>query len=140
MRENDGYLCNDRYTENVDNSKIEVADLFKLDEKSMFSVKIGSSSNLIYVIDQSLIPLKMIDNGEIREMENERVNELNKDDIENVYLWFILTRKTKLPIRNGKPDLNVINSISLKNRIDYWKKEVIMSRRNPKIRINYITF
>lgn len=140
LRENEGYICNDRYIENVDNSKIEVADLFKLEEKSMFSVKIGSASNLIYVIDQSLFPLKMIDNGEIRNMENERIKELNKKDIENVYLWLVLTRKRKLPIRDGKPDLNEINSITLKNRIDYWKKEVIMSRRNPKIRINYISF
>ncbi len=140
LREEDGFICNDRFKDYVDSYDIEVADLFKLDEKSMFSVKIGGASNLIYVVDQSLIPLKLIDNGEIRDIENDEIPELNKDSIKNVYLWLILTRKTKLPVRNGKPDLNEINSISLKNRIDYWKKEVIKSRRNPKIRINYIDF
>lgn len=140
LREHDGFICNDRFNDGVDKYNIEVADLFKLDEKSMFSVKIGGGSSLIYVIDQSLLPMKMIDNGKIRELKNDELPEIKKDTIKNVYLWLILTRKTKLPILNGKPDLNEFKSISLKNRIDYWKKEVIMSRRNPKIRINYIDF
>lgn len=96
LREDDGFICNDRNKDYIENSEIEVADLFKLDEKSMFSVKIGSSSNLNYVVDQSLLALKMIDNGEIREIENEEIDELNKENIKDVYLWLILTRKKQI--------------------------------------------
>lgn len=140
LRERDGFICNDREIDQVDRQKLEIADLFKLDEKSMYAVKIGStSSNLSYVIDQSLTPMRMLDNGEINITNNEKINTLSKNDIENVYIWLILNR-SKLPLKNGKPDLNQFDAIILKNKIDYWKKEVIMSRRNPKIKINYITF
>lgn len=142
MREKDGYICNDTKKDSVNGHIIEVADLFKLDEKAMFSVKIGNtSSDLSYVVDQSTISIRTLDNGEIKEIQNEKIKNISKKDIENVYLWIILKRKRKLPLKkDGKVDLNKLNMLILKNKIDYWKKEVIMTRRNPKIRINYIDF
>lgn len=142
MREGDGFICNDRSMDNVKGHSIEVADLFKIDENAMYSVKIGSgSSDLSYVVDQSLIAITNLDNGEIKEIKNENINQISKNDIQDVYLWLILKRINHLPLNDeGNPDLNSLKNLILKNKIDYWKKEVIMSRRNPKIRINYINF
>ena len=140
LRKDDGFICNDRTLDTIDGHDLEIADLFKLDEKSMYAVKIGSgSANLCYVIDQSLVPMRMLDNGEIKNVKNEEIKVLNKNDIKNVYIWLILTRQ-ELPLKDGKPNLNEMDALILKNKIDYWKKEVLMSGRTPKIKINYISF
>ena len=93
------------------------------------------------VLRLALIAITNLDNGEIKEIKNENINQISKNDIQDVYLWLILKRINHLPLNDeGNPDLNSLKNLILKNKIDYWKKEVIMSRRNPKIRINYINF
>lgn len=140
LRVEDGFVCNDRHDDSIRGHKMEFADLFDVDEKSMYSVKIGSrTSNLNYVIDQSLIPLRMLDTGEINKLKNDAIGKIVKSDIKNVYLWLILDREA-LPLIDGKPDINSFNALIFKNRIVDWHNEVIKSKRIPKIKINYIDF
>ncbi|MBT2724369.1 hypothetical protein [Bacillus sp. ISL-46] len=83
---------------------------------------------LFPIVDQTLLTLKiyrhnMSDNGlEIRE----------------IGLWIILDRRTKLPLTAGKPDLNQLDMLILKNKIDHWKKEVRLLGYRPVIHINYV--
>ena len=106
--------------------KIELMDLYK--DKTMFAVKIGkSSAKLSYVVDQSISALKMYKHNQLKDMP-----EINK-----VAIWIILKRKIHLPERNGQPDLSILKMITLKNRLDEWKKEVRILGYSPIIYLNY---
>ncbi|WLD93355.1 DUF6119 family protein [Alkalihalobacillus sp. AL-G] len=105
--------------------KLEVADLYK--DTSIYSVKFGNSSGkLCYAIDQSIEAIKAYHRRDI-EFENK---------IENVYIWFVLERNP-LPLNNGVPDINELEMLILKNKLDQWKKEVRLLGYQPKIRVNY---
>jgi len=108
---------------------IEKMDLYEKQTKTMFAVKKGrASSELCYAIDQSLTSLKMYKHGQIEDMP----------DVENVGLWFILERKEHLTMKNeNEVNLCELDMLMLKNRIDQWKKEVMLSGLKPIIYINY---
>ena len=59
------------------------------------------------------------------------------EQIEDVYLWLVLDRGD-LPINEGIPDINDLNMLIFKNKLDNWKKEVRLLGYRPKIRINYL--
>ena len=101
-------------------------DLYK--DKTMFAVKIGNaSSKLCYAVDQSITALKMYK------------SKMFKDalEVENVAIWLILERKSRLKEKNGSIDINELDMLMLKNRIDSWKKNVRLLGYKPIIYINY---
>ena len=121
-----GFAIYERELEQIKGEKIELMDLYK--DKTMFAVKIGkSSAKLSYVVDQSISALKMYKHNQLKDMP-----EINK-----VAIWIILKRKIHLPERNGQPDLSILKMITLKNRLDEWKKEVRILGYSPIIYLNY---
>lgn len=123
LREENGFENYDREIESVDGNKYELMDLYK--NNTMYAVKIGdSSSKLCYALDQSIVGMKMLKN--------------NTDKVvEKIGIWLVLDRNKKLKVKNGVVDLNDLDMLMLKNRIDSWKKEVRLSGYKPIIKINY---
>ncbi len=122
----DGFKNFDRQEKTVGNTNIEVMDLYK--QECMYAVKIGNSSGkLCYAVDQSLTSLKMLRMGELTDMP----------PITKVALWFVLERKDHIEDEDGKPDIDALEMLMLKNRLDQWKKEVRLQGYKPIIYINY---
>ena len=124
-------ICLDRVENNINGQKYEFTDL--LDEKNhrLYAVKIGdNSSNLSYVIDQSLIGLKALDDGE--------VDNYCKSDVEEVGLWLIFKKDVGYcKIEDNRLDWKNLNLLTLKSKIADWKKQVLLTGRKPIININY---
>lgn len=127
-KKEDGFQIFDRVFTNFDGKKIELMDLFK--NNTMFAVKIGrSSSDLCYAVTQSLSSLTAF-----------RYNKASDALlIDTVALWLILERKNHIEDKNGKPDLKQLDMLMLLNRLDEWKKSVLLNGFRPKIYINYRT-
>lgn len=116
----------DRTLISIDKHKFEVMDLYK--DNTMYTVKFGNASGkLCYAVDQSLEAIKAYKKGLIN---------LPGVTIKEVCLWLVLERE-ELPLLNGTPNINAMNMLILKNKIDLWKKEVRMMGFIPSIRINY---
>lgn len=123
-----GFVNYDRDEVRVGGSKVEVMDLYK--EGMMCAVKIGNaSSKLCYAVDQSLTALKLYKKHQLPQMP----------EITTIVLWFILERKDHIEDENGYPQLEQLEMLMLKNRIDQWKKEVRLQGLKPLIYINYRT-
>ncbi|MBM7666098.1 uncharacterized protein (TIGR04141 family) [Solibacillus kalamii] len=129
LRKEDGFELYDRQNVKVINSNVELMDLYK--DETMFAVKIGSaSSDLCYAIDQSLASLKVY--------KHRLAKDKDLIPIKNIAIWLILERKTELELIDCiKPDINQLDMLMLKNRLDHWKKEVRLNGYNPIININY---
>lgn len=129
MREEvDGFVNYDRDEVRVGGTKVEVMDLYK--EGMMCAVKIGNtSSKLCYAVDQSLTALKLYKKGQLPQIP----------EISTVVLWFVLERKDHIEDEKGCPQLERLNMLMLKNRLDQWKKEVRLQGLKPLIYINYRT-
>jgi len=122
----DGFQNFDRITKAVGGAEIEVMDLYR--DGMMLSVKFGNASGkLCYAIDQSLTALKLYKKGALPEMPR----------ITTVVLWLVLEREQHIEGPNGIPDLNKLNMLMLKNRLDQWKKEVRLVGMRPLVYINY---
>lgn len=52
-------------------------------------------------------------------------------------LWFVLERSEHIEDETGRPDLNKLDMLLLKNRLDNWKKEVRLLGIKPLVYINY---
>ncbi len=129
LRGRDGFQNFDRETTQVGNGVVEPMDLYK-EGGFVFAVKIGNSSGkLCFAIDQSLTSLKLYKQGEL----------INVPQITTVVLWFILDRREHIEDDNGIPNLNNLDMLMLKNRLDQWKKEVRLLGYKPLIYINYRT-
>lgn len=129
LRSRDGFQNFDRENAEVGNAKVEAMDLYK-DGGYIFAVKVGNTSGkLCYAIDQSLTSLKLHKHGKLTDIPQ----------ITTVVLWFILERREHIEDENGIPDLNKLEMLMLKNRIDQWKKEVRLLGYKPLIYINYRT-
>ncbi|MEK5175533.1 DUF6119 family protein [Heyndrickxia sp. FSL W8-0496] len=127
LQEKFGFTNYDRNFTRVGTATVEEMDLYK--DGTIYAVKIGNSSGkLSYVVDQSLQTLKIFKHN---------LSE-NQFEIKDIGLWIILDRRTNLPIIEGKPDLNHLDMLILKNKLDYWKKEVRLMGYIPVIRINYV--
>lgn len=124
-----GFQNFDRIEYRVGTADIELMDLYK--DRTMIAVKIGNTSaKLCYVIDQSLTSVKMYKHQQLDGMP----------EIDTVAIWLVLERQNHLPIlENGKPNINDLDMLMLKNRLDQWKKEVRLLGYIPKIYINYTT-
>ena len=124
----DGYQNFDRSISGVGGSVIEEMDLY-VDGK-MLTVKIGNTSaKLCYAVDQSLTSLKLYKKGKLPGMP----------PINTVVLWLILERANHIEGPDGIPDLNQLNMLMLKNRLDQWKKEVRIQGMSPLVYVNYRT-
>ena len=122
MEEKYGFKNYDRKIE----GNVESMDLYK--DKTMFAVKIGNtSSKLCYAVDQSITALKMYKSNMFTDAP----------EVENVAIWLLLERKTHLTEKNGNIDINELDMLMLKNRIDSWKKTVRLLGFRPIIYINY---
>lgn len=124
--ENDGFQNFDRIEERVGKSTVELMDLYK--DKTMYAVKIGnSSSKLCYAVDQSISSLRLYKHDLLE----------NMPEIDNVAIWLVLERKTKINEKNGQPNLNELDMLMLKNKLDIWKKEVRILGYTPLVYVNY---
>ena len=126
MSESFGFSCHDREEVRVGNSSVELMDLYK--DEALYAVKFGNTSSaLCYALDQSSSSMKIFKHN------------LNQDlpTIRNVCVWLILDRRNPLADVDGKPNINDLEMLMLKNRIDAWKKEVRLLGYNPVIMINY---
>lgn len=126
LRVRDGFENYDRVTTSYAGAQIELMDLYK--DNTMYAVKIGeASSTLCYAVDQSISSLKMYKHNTLEGMPT----------INNVAVWLVLKRGP-LPLnQNDQPNLNILNMIMLKNKLDSWKKEVRLQGLSPIIYINY---
>lgn len=121
-----GFQNYDRVDVKIGDCNIEVMDLYK--DGMMCAVKIGSaSSKLCYAVDQSLTALKLYKKGNLP----------NVPKINTVVLWFVLETQTHIEDVDGRPQLNQLDMLMLKNRLDQWKKEVRLQGFTPMIYINY---
>ena len=126
--ESNGFVNYDREEVRVGGSKVEVMDLYK--EGMMCAVKIGNaSSKLCYAVDQSLTALKLYKKNQLPQMP----------EITTIVLWFVLERKDHIEDEYGCPQLERLEMLMLKNRLDQWKKEVRLQGLKPLIYINYRT-
>ncbi len=127
MERDHGFQNFDRIGYSVGGAEIELMDLYK--DKTMYAVKIGNSSaKLCYAIDQSISSLKMYKHKLLNEMP----------EIDTVAVWLVLERATHIE-KNGVPDIDNLEMLMLKNRLDQWKKEVRLQGFKPLIYINYRT-
>lgn len=125
-QEQDGFQNYDRENHQVAGMDIEIMDLYH--EGCIYAVKIGNSSGkLCYVVDQSLSALKM-----------RKHNQLPFPAIHTVVVWIILDRRRHLPLIDGKPNIDTLKMLSLKNKLDQWKKEVRLQGLRPLIYVNYV--
>lgn len=124
--QDDDFQNFDRDGSRVGGSTVEEMDLYK--NGLMCAVKIGNTSaKLCYAVDQSLTSLKLYKHDQIPAMPQ----------IDTVVLWFILERQGHIEDATGKPDLNQLDMLMLRNRLDQWKKEVRLQGYRPLIYINY---
>lgn len=128
MERDYGFENHDRGTVPVGNGTVEIMDLYK--EETMFAVKIGGTSGkLCYAVDQSLEALKLYKHNQLN----------NMPVIKSVAIWFVLDRSRHIENEDGKPDINRLDMLMLKNRLDQWKKEVRLQGYTPIVYVNYRT-
>ncbi|CAI3721539.1 DUF6119 family protein [Clostridium neonatale] len=127
LADNYGFENYDRITSKIGTANIELMDVYKYN--TIFAVKIGNSSGkLCYVADQSIQSLKTYKHNLMAE----------KPLVSNVAIWIVLDRANHLNLIDGKPDINELDMLMLKNKLDSWKKEVRVLGYKPIIYINYV--
>lgn len=127
LAENYEFENYDRIESRIGTADIELMDLYK--DNTIFAVKIGSSSGkLCYVADQSIQALKAYKHNLVAE----------KPPVSNVAIWLVLDRANQLNLIDGKPDINELDMLILKNKLDSWKKEVRVLGYKPIIYVNYV--
>lgn len=110
----------------MEGHRAELMDLYG--NKTAISVKIGySSGKLSYVVDQSLEGLILIRN----------YKDLFDEEIDNVGIWLILETDKSIRDEDNNIDINKLKFLIFKNKLDYWKKEVLLMGYKPVIYINY---
>lgn len=123
----DGFELRDRGIIRLAGYPVEKMDLYK--DGTAFSVKFGNSSGkLTYVIDQSLATLDLY-----------KQRKLDEHKIERLGIWIILTNHSHIEDEGGTPHLEKLNMLMLKNKLDDWKKKVLLAGLKPVIYINYMT-
>lgn len=126
LAEEYGFQNFDRQNAFIEGNRTEPMDLYK--DGVALAVKIANtSSKLNYAVDQSLGTLKIYKHKLLPELPQ----------IDSLGVWIILRKHKELPIEDGQPDLTKLQMISLKNRLDAWKKEVRLQGYKPVIYLNY---
>ena len=111
--------------------KVRFLTIFDENDGAIYAVKAGNSSgSLAYVVDQSLYALKLLDDNQL--------TKLDKNKVSKVGLWLIFKRgDDKFPIEDNRLDWKEVKMLILKSKIADWKRQVLLSGREPIIRINY---
>ena len=126
ISDNFGFECHDREEVNVNGARIELMDLYK--DETLFAVKIGNASSVLcYVVDQSISTLKLY---------KQRILE-NLPEARRIAIWVLLDRRTRLDLVDGKPNINQLEMLAFKNKLDAWKKEVRILGYIPVVMLNY---
>ena len=126
LSENFGFECHDREDTSIGNANIELMDLYK--DETLFAVKIGSASSVLcYAVDQSINALKLYKSHILEGLPT----------VKKFGVWLLLDRRTHLDVIDGKPNINQLEMLLLKNKLDEWKKEVRVLGYTPIIKINY---
>ena len=126
MCEKFGFTCYDRVGSSVGGEIVELMDLYK--DEVIYAVKIGNtSSTLCYAVDQSTTALKLYKHRGLENMPTAK----------RFAVWLLLDRRNRLNLVNGRPDINELAMMSLKNKLDAWKKEVRILGYAPVVMINY---
>jgi len=126
LEEQHGFANFDRQLDKIGKHKMEVMDLYK--DNVMYTVKFGNaSSDLCYAVDQSLAAINAY---------KKRLINLPNIPIKEVCIWLVLER-SELSLVNGRPDINELDMLILKNKLDIWKKDVRLLGYTPTLRINY---
>lgn len=127
MERDCGFENYDRDSKSVNGAKVEIMDLYK--DKTMYAVKMGNTSaKLCYAVDQSIASLRLYKHNQLG----------NMPPIKTVAIWLVLDRTNHIE-ENGAPNINALEMLMLKNRLDQWKKEVRLQGYKPLIRVNYKT-
>lgn len=125
MERDYGFENYDRDSKSVNGAKVEIMDLYK--DKTMYAVKMGNTSaKLCYAVDQSIASLRLYKHHQLG----------NMPEIKTVAIWLVLDRTNHIE-ENGVPNINALEMLMLKNRLDQWKKEVRLQGYTPLIRVNY---
>ena len=125
MERDYGFENYDRDSKSVNGAKVEIMDLYK--DKTMYAVKMGNTSaKLCYAVDQSIASLRLYKHHQLG----------NLPEIKTVAIWLVLDRTNHIE-ENGVPNINALEMLMLKNRLDQWKKEVRLQGYTPLIRVNY---
>lgn len=123
---NYGYTLLDRQFVEFNGAKVEVADLYKDD--CIVATKIGnSSSKLCYAVDQiglsaKLLKKKLLDFGQ---------------SFKKVAILIVLDRQTRLSVVDGKVNLQELNLLVFKNKLNDWKREMRYLGFEPILLIGY---
>ena len=140
MSLNHDFENRDREIKRVKDHPYEPMDLFR--DSTIYAVKIGNTAaKLCYVVDQSLASLKGYKSNRL-DFYKEKNGEDQTLKIDTFAIWLVLTRSNKLPLKSDgtTPDINKLKMLTLKNKLDHWKKEVRLQGFKPMIYINYMTF
>ena len=125
MERDYGFENYDRDSKSINGAKVEIMDLYK--GETMYAVKMGNTSaKLCYVVDQSIASLRLYKHHQL----------VNMPPIKTVAIWLVLDRTNHIE-ENGVPNINALEMLMLKNRLDQWKKEVRLQGYTPLIRVNY---
>ena len=54
-------------------------------------------------------------------------------EVSTIVLWFVLERQDHIEDENGCPQLEELDMLMLKNRLDQWKKEVRLQGLKPLV-------
>lgn len=134
MHEIHNFELYDRKSKNWEKYQLEKMDLYDAKTDTFFAVKIGqTSSQLNYVFDQCL-------NGLIY-LEHEEPEKYSK--IKKVCIWIIYTAKRTPFVKNVNEEgikianLNDLNLLIVKNRLDEWKKQILLRGLKPIVWVNY---
>lgn len=121
-----GFECHDREEISISGARIELMDLYR--DETLYAVKIGNASSVLcYAVDQSISTLKLYKQRLLENLPLAR----------KFGIWILLDRRTHLSLINGKPNINELKMLALKNKLDSWKKEVRVLGYTPVIMINY---
>ena len=128
LTEKHDFKCCDRELRVVGNHKYEIMDLYDEHNRIAYAVKFGNASSVLcYAVDQSLATLKI----------HKHSLEENLPDIRSIGIWLVLDRKVKLQVDDGTININQLKMLTLKNKLDDWKREVRLAGYVPIVRINY---
>lgn len=127
MERDYGFRNFDRDGKSVGGATVELMDLYK--DRTMYAVKFGNSSaKLCYAVDQSISSLRLYKHRQLKDMP----------EIDTVAIWLVLERVAHIE-DGGIPDINALDMLMLKNRLDQWKKEVRLQGFKPLLYVNYRT-
>ena len=112
--------------------KIEIADLGKVDQ-SLYAVKVGTSRDFCYAIDQSNLSVDALIS---------RTYNIDEDidryrGVKEIGLWLYFTGAKDLHNANNEIDILNLDSIMFLNKLVDWANKVISANMKPVVIINY---